>query len=58
MSDDEDSHSDDDDDRGAVSGIIIIMSFSWAQSTTAVNVRAAGSSAYELGFKIMVNSYS
>jgi len=57
VSDDEDSHSDDDDDRGAVSGIIIIMTFCWLQSTTAVNIIAAGSSADELGFKIMVNSY-
>lgn len=57
VSDDEDSHSDD-DDRGAVSGIIIIVtSFCWVQSTIAVNVRAAGSSADEMGFKIKVNAY-
>lgn len=51
LSDDEDSHSDV-DDRGAVSGIIIIVTFCWVQITTAINVRAAGSSADQLGFKI------
>ena len=56
VTDDEDDHSDD-DDRGAVSGIIIIVSFCWVQSTTAVNIRAAGSSADGMGFKMMVNSY-
>lgn len=53
VSDDEDGHSDE-DDRCAVSGIIIIVSFCWVKSITAVNVRAAGSSADSLGFKIQI----
>jgi hypothetical protein len=56
VSDDEDDHSDE-DCRCVVSGIIIIVSFCWVKRTSAVKIRAAGSSTDDLGFKMLVKSY-